>query len=51
MAKGWSAGNEIEYTGNVIHRYGGVFYEFIYLDGPKKGTTGVTIHGPEFFNA
>lgn len=37
-------GDAVEYTGN---RSADGFYEFTYLDGAKKGQTGVTARGPD----
>jgi hypothetical protein len=40
-------GDKIEYTGisKVIH--GGLFYEFIWLEGKQKGEKGFTQKGPK----
>ena len=40
-------GDQIEYTGKTMKIHGGLFYEFTYLDGLKKGENGVTQNVPE----
>lgn len=39
--KGYSDGKKVEFTGNTIKLYGLDWDEFIYLEGLKKGKTGV----------
>lgn len=42
----WRNGDRIRFTGKTQQLHGATFYEFEYLDGPKKGKIGVTQHGP-----
>ena len=39
-------GDKIEYTGKTEYLYGELFYEFVFLEGHKKGQTGVTEKSP-----
>ena len=39
-------GDKVQYTGKTEKIYGGKFYEFVYLEGRKKGQKGYTPHAP-----
>jgi hypothetical protein len=41
------AGNKIKYTGIKEVKHGGLFFEFEYLDGYKKGQKGWTQRAPK----
>jgi hypothetical protein len=43
----YHAGDKVRYTGKKQTLHGGEFHEFEYLDGHKKGKTGVTMKGPQ----
>ena len=40
-------GDKCEYTGKTVTLHGGLFYEFIWLEGVRKGQTGVTQCAPK----
>lgn len=40
-------GDKVQYTGKSEKMYGGMFYEFVYLEGHKKGKKGHTPNSPD----
>lgn len=44
---GYFKGDAIRFTGKTLELHGGLFFEFVYEEGHKKGETGVTQYGPD----